>query len=300
MSFYIQPPVTDYDRSYIQFDNLQEDAVLNLTLSDGVRIEHDVEELDKDCFNIHIDVWFTQTGKGRLIIRTVFTIEAPFEEVWREDIVSYYIRTALDICYEVFNDECTDEDIDYKLSEHFKGPEMVEKCSRLLIKDVAANRLFIDRENDEYKWNTVAMPNDEETIMVASVTLAVLDEIFLTNPAFNRTANIENFNNYLPFRFYHTVKIKLEALIEGRQTHLSLRQLIIYLLMVRCSCTLMISDHYAVMQSRLEARGLTEENFKQYLAYASSFLHQIDSQLASMDVKIINLEEDIDWAAVVG
>lgn len=282
----------------LKFNNLQTDTVLNATASPGIGLEHDLEMMGPDKWLVHIDTRFTQPGMASVLTRTSFKINTAFENIWAEPVAIEYVKNALAVCRECFNQECKVQDIDCFIEDGFAGANTT-MCLQELLKDVHANELYSNEDKSGYNWNTLKIPPGGYNGMVAFVTTKVLDEIFFNNPAFNRKKNIEIFNGFIPLRFYSTIKFKLIKLLDKKTIHLSLKQLTLYIFMIRCTCTLLLSQHYDSMKESLEKNGITEVLFNQYIKAASSFLNDIKTNFEKMDFTIMNLEEDIDWAGLV-
>jgi hypothetical protein len=292
-------PIHVTDKRILKFNNLQEDVALNTGISGGVKMQHDLELLVANQWLVHIDTWFTEPGKASIICRTTFTLTTAFENIWASGIAEEYVKFALATCRIAYNQESDRHGIDTALDENFTSDEMVALCLDALLRDVEANGLYLHEDKTTYNWQTFRMPPGGDNPFVASVTMMVLDEILLDNPAFNRHQNIETFNQYLPLRFYSTIKLKLFKLMAEEIIFLNLKQFTIYIFMIRCSCTLLLSDHYQYMNESLQEKGFTENEMNDYIKAVATFLNDINADLKSMGVSIGNWQDDIDWAALV-
>jgi hypothetical protein len=292
-------PINVTDKRILKFNNLQKDVALNTGITGGIQMQHDLELLVANQWLVHIDTWFAEPGKASIICRTTFTLTTAFENIWARGIAEEYVKFALATCRIAFNQECTEHAIDAALDENFASDQMVTLCLDALLEDVEANGLYILEDTTTYNWQTFRMPPGGDNPFVASVTVMALDEILLDNPAFNRLQNMETFNQYLPFRFYSTIKLKLMKLMAGETIFLNLKQFTIYIFMIRCSCTLLLSDHYQHMDASLQEKGFTENEMNDYIKAVATFLNDINDDLKSMGVSIGNWQDDIDWAALV-
>jgi hypothetical protein len=292
-------PITATDKKILKFNNLQTDTVLNIGTSGGIQLQYDLELLAGGQWLIHIDTWFAEPGKASIICRNSFTITTPFENVWSRGIAVEYVKFALDTCRSAFNVECSRHGIDAVLKEDFTGDNMVAICLDALLSDVELNRFYENEDKALYNWQTFRLPPGGDNGFVASVSAMVMDEILLDNPAFNRLQNIQAFNHYLPIRFYSTLKLKLIKLMSGETIYMNLKQFTLYILMIRCACTLLLSDHYQHLKDPLLEKGFTEEDLDDYIKAAAAFLNELNTDLKAMDVSIVNWQDDIDWAAIV-
>lgn len=292
-------PINVTDKKILKFNNLEVDTALNAGTSNGIELQHDLELLVANQWLVHIDTWFAEPGKASIICRTTFTLTTAFENIWLRSIAVEYVKFALLTCRTAFNMECSRHGIDATLGEDFAGDQIVGMCLDALLEDVSNNGLYREEDQALYNWNTFRLPPGGDNSFIASATVMVLDEVLLENPSFNRIRNIQAFNQCLPFRFYITIKLKLIQLLAGETIYLNLKQFTLYILMIRCSCTLLLSDHYQHLKDPLEKKGFEEHDLDAYLKAASAFLNELNTDLRGMNVNITNWQDDIDWAAIV-
>lgn len=263
-----------------------------------IGVVYDIEPGEPGVWLLYIDIQYRQEAVVHIETRSCFSIAAPIEGLWAKGVAEAYIKRALTV---------TRLSLQQHLPEHLKESEefaamdneqSVEIVYNMLLEDVAVNQLYTGEDTSLYEGKLTFEPGNNYNL-ICGITLCVFDEIFYLNPNFDHEKNLKTFEQYLPLRYYITVKLKLMHLMNNEVIDLNIKQLTIFLFMVRCSCSLLLTEHFDNLWPGLEAKGATQPAIDNYIKAASRFLDDIYASLKEANVSILNLEDEIDWVALV-
>ena len=266
-------------------------------LTASLTIDFDYERFPGQNWEVAIDVRLDVKPIIELGVRSVYKTKGKDTHVFDQQSFETIIGQSLKNAVANYKIQCEKlgleaEEVTFDdLKEHI--PEYVETLSKQYI-----FRREDDKANREIRKKSVSFTPGKNTKAALTGVFYVLDQVMFENPAFNRVHNEEMIKEQIPLVKYFSLKIKAFQ-IAKQKVELSLKETVLFLILMDAALQLLVGDHYDKLLPGLEAKKFDAKDRDFCIAFNSGFIKQFKKSMKADGARIINLEKQYNWNAMI-
>lgn len=266
-------------------------------LSANVSFRFDYEQFPNDKWLFHGDTTLEVERCGWLITRTTFRINCTEAELFSPPILLPLIKESFKTVVGAFKNFAAEND--FPVEETIDvNDRFAEKFVQHTI-DTYRNRAEDDEANSwAYDMDGMHLTPGGNTSLIVTGTFMILDHLLYENPEFDNEHNRDAFSEMVPLQVYETVKLKCMQIAE-KEIQLNWMHTIFFLICTDCALQMLIGEHADKLIERTEKFGMSELRRKEYITFCSEMLEHYKNQMKEGKMTISNLENKIDWNALM-
>lgn len=261
---------------------------------------YDYEVLLDETKRIYLDIGI-KTNVLAMEYRTGFEFdgdELPWTNIFTPNFIHPLVDIAIKNSRQAYYDSCEEHDISYPHNIEL-NEEFTESFTSSII-DQYVNHRRLNDEKNERAINTSGLEIEIGTDMdlLFECTFTIIDEILFTNPAFDRTHNIDVFTDHVYTQRYNTIKhCCLQP--ETDVIELNLFDTIMFLDSLACALQMLVGDKSDLLEAILESKGIDKEQTKSYIKIGTELFAQFCETLENSQARVMNIENQPDWNRLI-
>lgn len=263
----------------------------------SIGVNFDVEQPQKEQWLFYADISLSIKPYAKILTRSCFKVTCTEVILFTKEIMVPLMEAAIENAISGFNARCKA----YNLKHDWDLPDL--KTHAPAFADNVIKQYYNDHKpqfenNKLHKQEGLKLTMGNKTNLAVKATFMLVDEVLYENPAFNHKHNRSMFNTAMPMTMYYTLKLNCLK-IDTEDIQMTWLNTVHFMLAMDCALQLLLGDHFDKLQPGIERKGLTPENQKAFISFATKMINDLNETLHTSGATIENLEVRRDWNAMM-
>lgn len=279
------------DKIYIEWTKQKLFKDLEEAVDYGVSYDEEYGKNGEITF--HLDTVIRIEDVLEVMVRNSYLMQCSFKEIFTTEVLEPLIGHNLDLASGEITQNVKKNNIDFDLKMIEANYNTTQEVTKILIEGVTSKESF-DVKDENYYKEVITYKNPAEVQTLGVPSLNIMNQLFFLNNNFDNKRNREIFNNYFSLSNYITLEFLLPKSDKG-PISLNSNQYILFLIILDCTCQLLVGDHAEEFYEGLKKVGINAERRKIFMKSAQQILKIEKEHFKETNSVVTPLETRYDW-----